>query len=131
MLEIVISESEKILLEGAGFQNVISFCLLLSYGNMKDLENQRDRTIGNLTIPVKSQLTQLEQKKEKQIRIWYSLVDNEDVCTLYFLISYVHGKDIEIFTCDVADKNHFSLGSYSENEIEKFLKLYHSHIKVL
>ncbi len=39
MVEITISDAEKQLLENSGLKNVISNCLLLSYGNIKDLLN--------------------------------------------------------------------------------------------
>jgi len=122
MLEIAISESEKMLLEKAGYENVISFCLLLSYGNIKDLENQNEKTVGDIKVPIKKQLQKLEQCNPKQIRIWYSSLDNEDVCTLYFLNSYFYQKNVQILACDVTDKNHFSVGSYTAKEIRPLEK---------
>lgn len=44
MTEIVISGSKKLLLERNGFENVISFCLLLSYGNIQNFESQNNKT---------------------------------------------------------------------------------------
>ncbi|MCI8778514.1 MAG: hypothetical protein HFI87_05135 [Bacilli bacterium] len=117
MLEITISESEKLLLERAGFQNVISFCLLSSYGNIKNLLNQEYKAVDNITIAIDEQINKLKTSDSQKVRIWYSSLDNESVCNLYFLISWFYEKKIEISICDVMDLNHFSLGSYNENEV--------------
>lgn len=113
MLEIVCSEGEKILLEEAGFKNVVSFCLLLSYGDIKYTKNTKK--VGDFEIDVFTELQKL--KGNQKIRIWYSSLDNEDICTLYFLSAYFYDQNIEILTCDVNSDNHPSLGSYLENEI--------------
>lgn len=122
MLEITISDSEKILLEECGYENVISFCLLLSYGNIKDITNQENRKLGNINISIKCELEKLEKSLDNKIRIWYNSCDNEDLCTLYFLIYLLSSKDIEISTCDVADKIHFGLGTYAKDEIPNLAK---------
>lgn len=121
MLEIAISDGEKLLLKEAGFKNVISFCLLLSYGNIQDLQKEETRTVGNVTLSMKEQLKQLNANYDK-VRIWYAASDNEDVCTLYFLVSYFYSKNVEVQVCEVSDKNHFSLGSYSANEVKKIVE---------
>lgn len=121
MLEITVSDSEKMLLKSYGFKNVISFCILLSYGNIQNLKTQVNKRLGNLDISVNSQIEELNKIKNKNVRIWYSSTDNEDVSTLYFLISHFYKKDIEVYVCDVADENHFSLGSYSVDEIDSLL----------
>lgn len=67
-------------------------------------------------------LKELEKaiQNHKHIRIWYSSLDNEDVSTLYFLIYYFYRwKNIEINLCDITDDEHFFLGSYKEEEIDK------------
>lgn len=121
MLEIVVSESEKMLLQEAGFKDVISFCLLLSYGNIQNLQNEKVKTVGNVTIPIKEQLKKLNKQYEK-VRIWYSILDNEDVCTLYFLVSYFYKQNVEISVCEVSDKDYFSLGSYSTHEVNRLVE---------
>lgn len=121
MLEITVSESEKMLLKEAGFKDVISFCLLLSYGDIKNLQNDGVRTVGDVTISIKEQLKKLDKQYEK-VRIWYSASDNEDVCTLYFLVSYFYLRNVEISLCEVSDKEHFSLGSYSVCEVNSLVE---------
>lgn len=121
LLEITISDNEKRLLQNAGFKNVMSFCILLSYGNIKNIKNQKDKSLGNLIINVNSQIEEIDNINDKEVRIWYASSDNEDMCTLYFLVSRLHKKNIKIYICDVADGNHFSLGSYSADEIHSLL----------
>lgn len=121
MLEIVVSEGEKLLLQKAGLKNVISFCLFLSYGKIKNLQKQEYKILGNVTLSIQEQLKKIE-KDCKTVRIWYSALDNEDVCTLYFLIFYFFSKDIKIQVCEVSKKDHFSLGSYDTSEISSLLK---------
>ena len=122
MLEIIIDGYGETLLKSAGFDNVITFCCILSYGNIKDLIKQKIKLLKNVTIPVNSQIEKLKSIKEKQIRIWYSSLDNEDMCSLYFLISYFYNKNIDIFICDIADKEHFSFSSYISSEIKELSK---------
>lgn len=122
MLEITISESEKRLLEDCGYENVISFCLLLCYGNLKDITKQGNRKIGNINLSIKCELEKLEKNLDNKIRIWYNSCDNEDLCTLYFLIYILNSKDIEISTCDVADEIHFGLGTYAKEEVSSLPK---------
>lgn len=46
MLELTISDSEKLLLERTNLfnkNNIISFCLLLSYGNLNGLETLSEK----------------------------------------------------------------------------------------
>lgn len=119
MLEITISEGEKKLLERAKFNHVISFCLLLSYGDIKE---KTIKTVGDVRINVTNELQKLDFNQNSKVRIWYSSLDNEDMCTLYFLSDYFYNYNVEIFICDVANDNHPSLGSYCENEMEELAK---------
>lgn len=122
MLEITIDACGENLLKSAGFDNVMTFCCILSYGNIKYLENYKVKLLKNVTIPINSQIEKLKSIKEKQIRIWYSSLDNEDMCSLYFLISYFYNKNIDIFICDIANKEHFSFSSYISSEIKELSK---------
>ena len=52
MLELTISDSEKLLLERTNLfnkNNIISFCLLLSYGNLNGLETLSEKKITHST----------------------------------------------------------------------------------
>lgn len=122
MLEIIIDGYGENLLKSAGFNNVMTFCCVLSYGNIKCLTDHKVKILKNVTIPVNSEIEKLKSIKEKQIRIWYSSLDNEDVCSLYFLISYFCNKNIEIFICDIANEDCFSFSSYTSSEIKELSK---------
>ena len=94
MLELTISDSEKLLLERTNLfnkNNIISFCLLLSYGNLNDLATSSVRKVAQTEVKVKEKLEFLESKIKnyKEIRIWYSSNDNEDMCTVCYLINYL------------------------------------------
>lgn len=84
MLEITISASEKLLLERTNLfnkENIISFCLLLSYGKLDNLYNTLNRKIGKVEINIKEQIGILNEKLKtcKEVRIWYSSNDNENI----------------------------------------------------
>lgn len=126
MLELTISDSEKLLLERTNLfnkNNIISFCLLLSYGNLNDLATSSVRKIAQAEVKVKEKLELLESKIKnyKEIRIWYSSNDNEDMCTVCYLINYLSKYNLNINLCDVKDEGRFALGCYSEKEIENLL----------
>lgn len=127
MLEIVTSSSEKYLLEQTKMFNaddIFDFSLLLSCGKIKDLKTSLTRNIYNYDIDIQSNLKKLEQKilKYKNIRIWISSQDNEDVCTLCFIINYsLCKRDINFYICDVYNKEYYSLGSYSVNETPQLI----------
>lgn len=117
MLEITMDDSSKFLLERAGIKNVISFCIFLSYGNIKNIENKDNKTVGKATISIQEQIKKIENNETKKVRIWYSSLDNEEVCTLYFLVSYFYERNIEILICDTADSAHYSLIAYKDEDI--------------
>lgn len=126
MLEITMSDTEKLLLQRSNLFNsedIISFCLLLSYGKLNNLSNTVLRKNGQVEIDVKNKLKLLEKviKKYKEIRIWYSSNDNENMCNVCYLTNYLSTYNIKIYLCDVIDEGRFALGCYSEKEIEGLL----------
>lgn len=126
MLELTISDSEKLLLERTNLfnkNNIISFCLLLSYGNLNGLETLSEKKIAQVEVKVKEKLELLESKiiNYKEIRIWYSNNDNENMCTVCYLINYLSKYNLNIYLCDVKEEGRFALGCYSEDEIENML----------
>lgn len=63
MLEITISDSDKKVLEDTNIfsnNNIMSFCLLLCFGSIKDIEKQKERKIGWIKINVYDKLTELK-----------------------------------------------------------------------
>ena len=68
---------------------------------------------------IKDKLEELDEKikKNKDIRIWYSRLDNEDVCNMCFLIYYLSKyEDVNIYLSEVG-RDWGGLGSYSLDEI--------------
>ena len=127
MLEITISGTEKFLLEKTNLfnkENIISFCLLLSYGNIKNITQLYKKTVGNCEVNIQDTINLLDSKikENNDIRLWYSSSDNENMCNLCFLIFYLSKyKDINVYICDVSDEYHWALGTYSCDEIEGLL----------
>ena len=127
MLEIVVSGSEKLLLQETKLFNdddIISFSLLLCYGKIKNLKSKLIRKICGYNIDIKASLKELEEKvaNYQNIRIWYSSLDNEDVCTLYFIINYFSKRrDLNFYICDAYDNEHYSLGSYFAEEVSRLI----------
>ena len=129
MLHITVGESEEMLLRKSNpfpKDDIMSFCIILSYGNIKDIEKQEYREIpikNRKLIPwrvnVKEKLKELEEKLKtnKDVRIWYSKLDNEDVCTMCFLIYYLSKyENINIYLSEVG-RTWGGLGGYSADEI--------------
>lgn len=127
MLEIVINGSDGLLLEETSLFNkndIISFSLLLSYGNINNIKELKSRSVCGYNFPVSDILSFLRNKVSsyEYIRIWYSSFDNEDVSTLYFLVNFLNQiSEFNIYVCDVYDENHFSLGSYDKTEVNMLL----------
>lgn len=128
MLELVVSDSEKGLLRDTKLFNdedIVSFSLLLSYGKIKDLKCAIVREICGYTIDVQDELKLLRENvsDKNDIRIWYSSSDNEDVCTLCFVVNYLSDiKNLNIYVCDASDSEHFSLGSFLVSEVDGLIK---------
>lgn len=126
MLHIAIGDSEvRLLKESNQFPNddFMSFCLMLSYGNIKNIESQEYRKLsvnsGFENIDIKHELKKLEGKIKhiKDIRLWYSRLDNEDVCNMCFLVYYLSRYDnINIYLSEIG-KVWGGLCSYSSDEI--------------
>lgn len=111
MLHITIGESEeRVLRESNQFpqDDFMSFCLILSYGNIKNIEKEeyKELTSNNESwkVNIKGKLEELDEKikKNKDIRIWYSRLDNEDVCNMCFLVYYLSKyDDVDIYLSEV------------------------------
>jgi len=127
MLEIVVNGSDELILEETTLFNkddIISFSLLLSYGKINNIKEIKFRNACGYKIPVSDMLSFLRNKVSsyKDIRIWYSSFDNEDVSTLYFLINYLNQiSEFNIYVCDVYDEKHYSLSSYTDSQINILL----------
>lgn len=127
MLEITISDSDKKVLEDTNIfsnNNIMSFCLLLCFGGIKDIEKQKERKIGWIKINVYDKLTELKEMitKYSSVRIWYSSKDNEDVCNVLYLINYLSSYNISIYLCDIYRSDKYYLSSYNKEEIEELTK---------
>lgn len=130
MLHIAIGESEERLLRKSNQfpqDDFMSFCLILSYGNIKNIENEnyKELPLSNESwkVNIKGKLEELEQKikKNKDVRIWYSRLDNEDVCNMCFLVYFLSKyNDINIYLSEVG-REWGGLGSYSSDEIINLL----------
>ena len=127
MLEIVMKTSEMYVLKESKLfdeKNIIGFCALLSMGDINDIFNQTSKTISYCKINPKEEIQQLKNKlKEyKEIRIWYSSIDNEQLCNLYFIIDLLKDNDIIIHTIDVGKEKIWSISCFHESEVQKLLK---------
>ena len=126
MLHITIGESEeRVLRESNQFpqDDFMSFCLILSYGNIKNIEKEEDKELPSNNeswkVNIKGKLEELDEKikKNKDIRIWYSRLDNEDVCNMCFLVYYLSKyDDVNIYLSEVG-RGWGGLGAYSSDEI--------------
>lgn len=126
MLEIVISESEKNVLNYSNLfkkNDIVSFSLLLTYGKIKDIEQSEYKRVLDVELNPKCIFNELIEKIDNydEIRIWYSSCDSESLNTYYFLVNYLSNKNKTIYCCDVYDEEYSSLGSYDSSKIEKLL----------
>ena len=65
MLEIVFSDSEKLLLERSNLFNkedILSLTFLLSMGKLDDFEYQTKRTIGDIEVNIPSEISKLKTR---------------------------------------------------------------------
>lgn len=129
MLHIAIGTSEESLLrESNQFpqDDFMDFCLILSYGNIKNIEQKEYKEMPVLNywkINIKEKIKELEEKikNNKDVRIWYSKLDNEDICNTYFLIYYLSKyNDINIYLSEIG-REWGGLGTYSSDEIINLL----------
>lgn len=126
MLHITIGESEeRVLRESNQFpqDDFMSFCLILSYGNIKNIEKEEYKELPSNNeswkVNIKGKLEELDEKikKNKDIRIWYSRLDNEDICNMCFLVYYLSKySDVNIYLSEVR-RGWGGLGAYSSDEI--------------
>lgn len=126
MLEITIDGTGKYVLKESNLFNesdIISFSLLLSSGNINNIENLEYKKVNDISFSPKEEVKQLKKKVKQyqDIRIWYASRDNEDICTMYYLVNFLSQIDKTIYICDVSDGHSFSLGSYLSNEVEPLL----------
>ncbi len=126
MLEIVINESEKNVLNYSHLfkkNDIVSFSLLLTYGKIKDVEQNEYKKVFDIELNPKNIFNELIEKIDNygEIRIWYSSCDSESLNTYYFLVNYLSNKNKTIYCCDVYNKEYSSLGSYDSTKIEKLL----------
>lgn len=94
MLEITIGGTDRSVLVNSNLFNsddVIDFCVLHSYGKIKGIENCDFRKISLAEFNPQEEFVKLQNKIQpyKEIRIWYSKTDSEDLNTFYFLINYL------------------------------------------
>ena len=130
MLHIAIGESEERLLKESNQfpqDDFMSFCLILSYGNIKNIEKEEYKEMPVINecwkINIKDKLQELEEKikHNKNIRIWYSKLDNEDVCNMCFLVYYLSKyNNINIYLSEIGNV-WGGLGSYSLDEIKELI----------
>ena len=123
MLHITMDDSEKGLLKRSNLFNnddFIAFCLILSYGDIKDIVKKKSKSLGWWNIDIQEKLTELDTKikKSKEIRIWYSKLNSEEMCTMCFLIHYLSKyNNLTIYLSEVSHDVGFGLGAYAEEEI--------------
>lgn len=127
MLHITMSPTGKKVLEKSNLfnnDNIMSFCLILSYGNIKNIKKLKYKELEydkeNIwKVNINDKLNELEEKIKinKEIRIWYSNHDNEDVCNMCFLIYYLSEyKDLKIYLSEIGN-GWGGLGAYHPDEI--------------
>ena len=127
MLHICISDGEKNLLQRSNLykeDDIISFCLILSYGNIKDIINIKSKKLDEWDVNIQDKLAELNNKikDNNSVRIWYSTKDNEDVCNVCFLIYYLSKYDkLNIYLSDVSDNEHPTFGSYDIDELSNII----------
>lgn len=126
MLEIVASIAGKFVLEKSELFNkedLLEFSLLLSYGKFDKNFFQSKRKINNEYVYVNKAMDNLNQKLDKynSVRIWYSKIDNEDMCSLYFLVNYLSDLNKNIFVCEVSQNEYQRLGMYNPKEIKDLI----------
>ena len=123
MLEIVMKSSEiYILKESKLFNNedIIGFFASLSMNHINDSYSK----LSDYKIDINEEINKLKEKvkKYKEIRIWYSTIDNEQLCNLHYIIDLFKDYDIKIHTIDVGKENIWSVACFHQSEVKKLLK---------
>ena len=128
-LEIVDGFAIKRLLEKTNlFKNseVISLPFLLNVGNISNLENEKRYVCGH-EIAFKKYVDGFVSKIKtvKNIRIWFSKLDCEDMC-FYLFVNYLiqqFGNNNMVSFIDVSKLNKFAVSEFNENEIKDLFKI--------
>ncbi len=123
MLEIVFSDSEKLLLERSNLFNkedILSLTFLLSMGKLDDFEHQTKRVIGDIEVNIPSEISKLNNKVKdyENIRIWYASNVNEDYLSMMYVVYLCSDKNIEVV--DGYQRN--GITGYADDEIKDLVK---------
>lgn len=123
MLEIVFSDSEKLLLERSNLFNkedILSLTFLLSMGKLDDFEYQTKRTIGDIEVSIPSEISKLKNKVKdyKNIRIWYASNVNEDYLSMMYVVYLCSDKNIQV----VDGYQRYGISGYADDEIKDLVK---------
>lgn len=123
MLEIVFSDSEKLLLERSNLFNkedILSLTFLLSIGKLDDFEYQTKRTIGDIEVNIPSEISKLKNmvKDYKNIRIWYASNVNEDYLSMMYVVYLCSDKNIQV----VDGYQRYGISGYADDEIKDLVK---------
>lgn len=123
MLEIVFSDSEKLLLERSNLFNkedILSLTFLLSMGKLDDFEYQTKRTIGDIEVNIPSEISKLKNmvKDYKNIRIWYASNVNEDYLSMMYVVYLCSDKNIQV----VDGYQRYGISGYADDEIKDLVK---------
>ncbi len=123
MLEIVFSDSEKLLLERSNLFNkedILSLTFLLSMGKLDDFEYQTKRTIGDIEVNIPSEISKLKSKVKdyKNIRIWYASNVNEDYLSMMYVVYLCSDKNIQV----VDGYQRYGISGYADDEIKDLVK---------
>ena len=123
MLEIVFSDSEKLLLERSNLFNkddILSLTFLLSMGKLDDFEHQIKRIIGDMEANVPSEISKLKNKIKdyENIRIWYASNVNEEYLSMMYVVYLCSDKNIEV----VDGYQRTGISGYADDEIKDLVK---------
>ena len=132
MLEIVFSDSEKLLLERSNLFNkedILSLTFLLSMGKLDDFEYQTKRTIGDIEVNIPSEISKLKNKVKdyKNIRIWYASNVNEDYLSMMYVVYLCSDKNIQV----VDGYQRYGISGYADDEIKDLVNKYSIFARVL
>lgn len=127
MLEVVMGLSEILVLKESKLFNeedIIGFSALSSMKKINNIYNETSREISYCKINVKKEINNLREKVKnyKEIRIWYSSIDNEELCNLHLIIDLLKDNDILIHAIDVGKEKVWSISCYHESQIKDLLK---------
>lgn len=123
MLEIVFSDSERLLLERSNLFNkddILSLTFILSMGKLDDFEHQTKRTIGDIEVNIPTEISELKNKVKnyENIRIWYASNVNEDYLSMMYVVYLCSDKNIEVV--DGYQRN--GISGYADDEIKDLVK---------